>query len=431
MASYKFWATQPVARFDEPDAAVPDGVIREGDLSKVSKEPGALIDGFEWVTMDLNDEHEMNEVYELLTGHYVEDQEAMFRFNYSASFLDWALKPPGWLKEWHVGVRVSTSRKLVAFISGIPVDLRIRENTIRASEINFLCIHKKLRSKRLAPVLIKEITRRCNQREIWSAIYTAGVVLPKPVSTCRYYHRSLDWVKLYETNFSPLPPNMTKARMVSRYQLPSQTKTPGLRELTADDLDGMHQLLTRYLKRFDMAPEFTRDEIEHWFLYKPAQGKERVVWCYVVEDPETKKITDVVSFYALDSSVIGNKKHDTIHAAYMFYYATTAAFPDEADPSADVPAGSESAEVKKKLKDRLNALINDTLILAKKFGFDVCNALTLMDNVLFLEQQRFGAGDGNLHYYLFNWRTPMIRGGIDDKNIIDEKGGSGIGVVML
>lgn len=30
-------------------------------------------------------------------------------------------------------------------------------------EINFLCVHKKLRSKRLAPVLIKEITRRVNK----------------------------------------------------------------------------------------------------------------------------------------------------------------------------------------------------------------------------------------------------------------------------
>ena len=29
-------------------------------------------------------------------------------------------------------------------------------------EINFLCVHKKLRSKRLAPVLIREITRRVN-----------------------------------------------------------------------------------------------------------------------------------------------------------------------------------------------------------------------------------------------------------------------------
>lgn len=52
-------------------------------------------------------------------------------------------------------------------------------------EINFLCVHKKLRSKRMAPVLIREITRRVNLQGIFQAVYTAGVVLPKPVGTCR------------------------------------------------------------------------------------------------------------------------------------------------------------------------------------------------------------------------------------------------------
>ena len=54
-------------------------------------------------------------------------------------------------------------------------------------EINFLCVHKKLRSKRVAPVLIKEITRRVNREGIFQAVYTAGVLLPKPISVCRYY----------------------------------------------------------------------------------------------------------------------------------------------------------------------------------------------------------------------------------------------------
>ena len=52
-------------------------------------------------------------------------------------------------------------------------------------EINFLCVHKKLRSKRVAPVLIKEITRRVNLEGIFQAVYTAGVVLPKPIAVCR------------------------------------------------------------------------------------------------------------------------------------------------------------------------------------------------------------------------------------------------------
>lgn len=52
-------------------------------------------------------------------------------------------------------------------------------------EINFLCVHKKLRSKRVAPVLIREITRRVHLTGLFQAVYTAGVVLPKPVVTCR------------------------------------------------------------------------------------------------------------------------------------------------------------------------------------------------------------------------------------------------------
>jgi glycylpeptide N-tetradecanoyltransferase len=73
----------------------------------------------------------------------VEDDAASFRFQYSSEFLQWwvasvppfnsrwipfdrALKPPGYFKEWHVGVRVSSNKKLVAFISGVPITIRVR-----------------------------------------------------------------------------------------------------------------------------------------------------------------------------------------------------------------------------------------------------------------------------------------------------------------
>jgi glycylpeptide N-tetradecanoyltransferase len=35
--------------------------------------------------------------------------------------------PPGYFKEWHVAVRVASSKKLVAFISAVPITLRVRE----------------------------------------------------------------------------------------------------------------------------------------------------------------------------------------------------------------------------------------------------------------------------------------------------------------
>jgi glycylpeptide N-tetradecanoyltransferase len=156
---------------------------------------------------------------------------------------------------------------------------------LKATEINFLCIHKKLRSKRLAPVLIKEITRRCYLLGIWQAIYTAGVVLPTPVSTCRYFHRSLDWQKLYDVGFSPLPPKSKPSYQVKKYRLPENTSMRGLRPMEAKDIDVVLDLLKRYLARFDMAPIFTREEVAHWLLHqKDTAGKnQQVVWSYVIE----------------------------------------------------------------------------------------------------------------------------------------------------
>ena len=66
--------------------------------------------------------------------------------------------PPGWVKEWYAGVRASQSRKLVGFISAVPVELRVRDKVLHSSEVNFLVVHKKLRSKRLAPVLMTTLT---------------------------------------------------------------------------------------------------------------------------------------------------------------------------------------------------------------------------------------------------------------------------------
>ncbi|POS85872.1 N-myristoyl transferase, partial [Erysiphe pulchra] len=405
MASYKFWGTQPVPKFGTSEKIVEEGPFKIIDPEQVPKEPGPLVDGFDWVTMDLTDDKEIEELFTLLYGHYVEDDSSLFRFNYSKSFLKWALMSPGWTKDWHVGVRASASRKLVAFISAIPVALRIRKSTLRASEVNFLCIHKKLRSKRLAPVLIKEITRRCYLRGTWQAIYTAGVVLPKPISTCRYFHRSLDWQKLYEVGFSPLPAKSKPSYQIRKYALPETTSTKNLRLMENKDIDGVLSLLKRYLNKFQLGLVFTREDVAHWLVNKKTNGGDQVIWSYVVEDPTTKSVTDFFSFYALESSVINHNKHKSIRAAYLFYYATEHGLSDEIPPN--------------EYAIHLNSLINDALILAKKYKFDVFNALTLMDNNLFLEQQKFGAGDGQLHYYLYNYNTNPIAGGVDRKNSIE------------
>eukprot|EP01117_Protostelium_nocturnum_P004656 TRINITY_DN1686_c0_g1_i2.p1 TRINITY_DN1686_c0_g1~~TRINITY_DN1686_c0_g1_i2.p1 ORF type:complete len:330 (+),score=65.70 TRINITY_DN1686_c0_g1_i2:498-1487(+) len=319
----------------------------------------------------------MAEVYTLLNENYVEDDDNMFRFDYSKPFLRWALTPPGYLKLWHIGVRVSQTQKLMGFITAIPANMTVYQKTIKMVEINFLCVHKRLRDKRLAPVLIKEITRRVNLQDIYQAAYTAGRVIPKPVARCRYYHRSLNPKKLINVGFSHLPPKSTITAQIKLCRVPPEPTIPGIRLLEKKDIPAATALLSNYLKRYDLHATFDEEEFEHWFL---PQGD--IVYTYVVENPQTHQLTDLTSFYTLPSTVLNNSNYNSIKAAYSFYSVATSV--------------------------SLSDLIRDALTFAKKNDFDVYNCLDILENKEFIQSHKFGKGDGNLHYYLYNWKCPEI-----------------------
>ncbi|KAL8430629.1 hypothetical protein ACSSS7_005801 [Eimeria intestinalis] len=145
-STHLFWDTQPVVKASEIQLITPadEGPIDSTKtVEDVRKEPYKLPSGFVWTECDL---------YQLLSMHYVEDDDNLFRFNYGREFLVWALDPPGAIKEWIIGVRVEATSKLVGFITAIPTALLCNGKRVEVAEVNFLCVHKKLRSKRLAPV---------------------------------------------------------------------------------------------------------------------------------------------------------------------------------------------------------------------------------------------------------------------------------------
>ncbi|XP_030829999.1 glycylpeptide N-tetradecanoyltransferase 2 [Strongylocentrotus purpuratus] len=373
--TYNFWETQPVPSLEETVSVEVNKAV-EADKTDIRKEPYSLPQGFSWDTLDIHSEVELRELYNLLNENYVEDDDNMFRFDYSAEFLQWALTPPGWLREWHCTVRVDANKKLVGFISAVPARIKVNGKIVRMVEINFLCVHKKLRSKRVAPVLIREITRRVHLQGIFQAVYTAGVVLPKPVSTCRYWHRSLNPKKLVEVKFSHIGRNMTLQRTIKLYKLPEETKTPGLRPIQPQDMEKCHKLLSDYLDKFKLAPVFDLEEFKHWFTPRP-----NIVSAYVAEVDGV--LTDMISFYTLPSSIMHHPVHKQLKAAYAFYNVTT--------------------------RSTWETLMLDALTLAKQEDFDVFNALDLMDNKEFLEKLKFGIGDGNLQYYIYNWICPTMK----------------------
>lgn len=353
----------------------PEGPITPNKpAEEIRQEPYAMPAGFEWSNVDVQNEEQRLELYNLLANNYVEDDDALFRFDYSQEFLLWALTPPGFRTDFLFGVRSSSNKKLVAFISAIPARVKVHDKEVDMVEINFLCVHKKLRSKRLAPVLIKEVTRRVNLTGIFQAVYTAGAVLPVPVASSRYYHRSLNPKKLVSVGFSRLGNRMTMARMQKLYKLPNDPLTLGIRPMEEKDVEGVAELLNAHLAQFQLKILFSKAEVAHWFL-----PRAKVIDSFVVESNEGK-ITDFLSFYHLPSTILHHS--DTLHAAYSFYnVATSVPFVD---------------------------LMKDTLILAKNTGSDVFNCLNLMENQEIMEPLKFGMGDGNLQYYIYNWACPDI-----------------------
>lgn len=312
-----------------------------------------LPNGYTWSTIDLD--NDIDEVYNLLSKHYVEDDK--FRFDYSKSFLLWALKPPDYIKEWHLGIR--NKGKLYAFISGIPVNAM--------AEINFLCIHRFLRSKRLAPVLIKELTRRINISDVWQAVYTAGIKLQNHsmIGSAQYWHKGLRIKKLIDIEFMNLAPRMTLSRTIKLHKL-GVPKLTGLRLMQIEDILPVCNMLNTYLKsKTKLHIQWNQEQVAHWFL--PSQNART----YIIQDKA------FLSYYLLESTILNNSKHNRLYSAYSFYNVVTG----------DI-----------KIED----LMSEALICAYNDGCDVFNCLNIMENASFLKSLKFNEGNGKLHYYLHN-----------------------------
>jgi glycylpeptide N-tetradecanoyltransferase len=168
------------------------------------------------------------------------------------------------------------------------------------------------------------------------------------------------------------------ARYTKILKLPSETSIKGLRKMEKRDVSIVATLLNEYLNKFEVHLHFSEAEVAHFLL--PRVG---VIDTYVVQNPETGEIKDFLSYYHLPSSILKHAVHKTLNVAYCYYNVANT-----------IP---------------MEELIRNSLILAKKNDFDVFNALDIMENESILKELKFGVGDGNLHYYFYNWRVQEVK----------------------
>ncbi|EPS60050.1 hypothetical protein M569_14753, partial [Genlisea aurea] len=376
---HAFWETQPVVQFqDLGNAALSEGPIEpQIPVSELRQEPYDLPPPFEWTTCDIDaGEEDWTDLHGLLTDHFMESENS--RYDFSKEYLLWALHPPGFHRSWLLGVRAKASKKLVAFIAAVPVRIRIRSEVVPTAKISFLCLHERVRSKRLTPVMIREIARRVHLENVWQGAFASDKVLTFPVTIFRSWNRFLNVAKLVDVDFFERGPRMTTSRAVKLYKLPDKAPTPGFRKMRADDVPKVTRLVGNHLRQFVVGAEFHEADVSHWLVPRPD-----VVDTYVVECPESREITDLCSFYHLSMPVLGNAYHSALRVARCYYNVATATPPAR--------------------------LAADALAAAKATGADVFVAFDVMDNnEAVFEELKFERGCRQLNFYLYNYRQNEI-----------------------
>lgn len=375
MENHIFWKTQPVV--ETTNILDTDfGPIETPKLEDIKKEPYNLPDGFEFYTLDLNKEEDMLKIQTFLNNNYLESDDNM-RFAYSIETIKWITMCPAHFPELFICVRTTINKQIIATIFGIPVKVKVFDKVIEQVEIDLLCVNKKFRNKRLAPVMIKEVTRRTNLRGIFQAVYTTGLDLPNKLATIQYYHRIINVKKMASIGFYNMPNNNVSIyEKLYKVNIPKLENSYIIRPLELKDVDVCLIKLNNYLKQYKLTHVFDKDGFIHYFT--PTQN---IIYTYVVEKDNI--ITDMISFFVIDNTISNNKDYKEYKAGYLYYYF------------------NESLN--------LEDLFNIGFFYAKSQNIDVFNILNMFNLNDVVDKCKFLSGTGHLNYYLYNYKCNSMK----------------------
>jgi glycylpeptide N-tetradecanoyltransferase len=363
---HTFWDTQPIQTINNNDY---NGPVIDNSLIEKNNQPYKLPDNFYWHTFNLKDDKELDDLYNFLMNYYAESDDTSLRLGYSKELLKWYLIQPNYIKDLHIGIKYNN--KIIATIFGIPTTINVFDKSVLISDINFLCIHKTIRNKRLAPVLIKEIIRRGNLHNIYQGYYTASLDLPNKLTTGTYYHRPINVKKLIEIEHMDKPENISLKALIKQYK--PKELTINMRPLEERDINTCLNKFNDYNKKYNIYPILSYEQFKYKFL------SNNVIKTLVVEN--NNKITDFISFYYLSTQIFNHHHFKDVKKAYIYHYFH--------------------------FETPLKILFDNSLYFLQKDNIDMISCLEQMNNNDLFDKL-FHKTSGCLHFYLFNWNCPSI-----------------------
>jgi len=303
-----------------------------------------------------------------LENNYIEDEDSLFRFNYVHEFLKLAIQAPRWSPVFNLGLRIHGNRSLIGFITSISRKLIFQDFFLSTSEINFLCLDRKFRKKRIVSSLIKEETRRLNLVGTIQAIYTTGLPFSNSIVDCQFYHFPMNFSKLSKLGFRIFLEEIEKLNNWVPEKTEPLITNPWILEI--------YKNFRKFYSKFKAYKFFDVENFKYWFKTIPG-----VLYGLGFKTISTNE-KNAILFYSLPSKMIKSKKSRFLYSAYFYQGFTIGC---------------------------VKNFYQKVFEISYKLGFDMFNAFVGILDIKFFSDLKFKRGTGKLQFHIFNWKYEKIK----------------------
>jgi len=312
---------------------------------------------------------------EFLDKYYFQGDDINFKLHYSTDHIKWLVSVSEENHDHLCFALVFKGTKIfVGFIMGTVVQFSHNNEYINMTEVNLLCIHPKLRQKNYGLYVINEFVRRVKLIGHSEAIYTGVNKLSWPnvyIGTVNYYHRPLDLEYLINLDFTSVEPYKNIDAKKKALRLPNESKF--LKELSEDKLSEAYKLFSNYIRKFKLYPIMSEE------MFRKTFYNNNYVKCYLCIQDDI--IKDIVSYYVMPFKHIETGK--VVKSAMLYYYT------------------NYNNNLYDWIKNLMINLVND--------GYQLLNALNIMENDDILSSLKFEEGTGVLHYLIYKHKVDAIK----------------------
>jgi glycylpeptide N-tetradecanoyltransferase len=160
--------------------------------------------------------------------------------------MKWVYTNPGYKKKYFLCIRSTKNQKIMANFMIHVKKFKIFGKEHLTAYTNFLSVHRKLRNKRLAQVVIQEALRVSRQDGIQVSFYHSARCQPTPFMAIRSNLRLINTNKLIDVRYTSLPKGMTRQEFAKKYELPKKDRISLIGNLRLMEQKDVKEVLRLY-----------------------------------------------------------------------------------------------------------------------------------------------------------------------------------------